>query len=61
MGSVDYTNPRFEEYAPLFFDYTEVRRVLRLIEEEKKPTLQQVHINTKKFICALVQTVQKEA
>ena len=53
MGAVDYTNPKFEEYAPRYFDYTDIRNTMKLIEEEQKPAMQQVHINTKKFILAL--------
>lgn len=53
LGAVDYTNPRFEEYAPFYFDYSEIRNTMRLIENNEKPSLSQVHINTKKFIFAL--------
>ena len=28
MGVVDYTNPKFEEYAPFYFDYAEVCSVI---------------------------------
>ena len=52
-GAVDYTNPKFEEYAPLFFDYTDIRNTMRLIEAEQKPTMSHIHINIKKFITAL--------
>ena len=58
MGALDYTNPRFEAYAPLYFDYAEVRRVMRMLEEEKKPPLSAVHINMKKFVLALFRTTQ---
>lgn len=53
LGAVDYTNPRFEEYAPLYFDYSDIRNTMSLIENNEKPSLSQVHINVKKFIFAL--------
>ena len=53
MGALDYTNPRFEELAPLYFDYNDIRSTMRLLENEEKPAMNQVHINTKKFIHAL--------
>ncbi len=56
MGIVDYTNPKFEEYAPLYFDYDEVRRVMNKLEHNDKPRMSDVHINTKKFIHALYRT-----
>ena len=59
MGAVDYTNPKFEEYAPLYFDYTDIRNTMKLIEDEEKPSMQQVHINTKKFILALFDAARK--
>lgn len=53
MGVLDYTNPKFEDYAPLYFDYNDIRSTMRLLENDEKPTLSQVHINMKKFIHAL--------
>ena len=53
MGVVDYTNPKFEEYAPFYFDYAEVCSVMRTIQQNEKPQISKVHINTKKFIQAL--------
>ena len=32
MGVVDYTNPKFEEYAPFYFDYAEVCSIMRTIQ-----------------------------
>jgi len=60
MGVLDYTNPKFEDYAPLYFDYNDIRNTMRLLEKEEKPTPSQVHINMKKFIYALYDTVKKE-
>ena len=59
MGVLDYTNPKFEDYAPLYFDYNDVRSTMRLLENEEKPTTSQVHINMKKFIHALYDTAQR--
>ncbi|WP_026766663.1 response regulator [Selenomonas ruminantium] len=60
MGVLDYTNPKFEDYAPLYFDYNDIRSTMRLLENEEKPTSSQVHINMKKFIHALYDTAQRE-
>ncbi len=59
LGAVDYTNPRFEEYAPIYFDYSDIRNTMRLIENDEKPSLSQVHINTKKFIFALYDAITR--
>ncbi|SFT90494.1 two-component system, response regulator YcbB [Selenomonas sp. GACV-9] len=59
LGAVDFTNPRFEEYAPVYFDYSDIRTTMRLIEDDEKPSLSQVHINTKKFIYALYDAVTR--
>ena len=60
MGVLDYTNPKFEDYAPLYFDYNDVRSTMRLLENEEKPTTSQVHINMKKFIHAIYDTAHRE-
>lgn len=60
MGVLDYTNPKFEDYAPLYFDYNDIRSTMRLLENEEKPTTSQVHINMKKFIHALYDTAHRE-
>lgn len=60
MGTVDYTNPKFEEYAPLFFDYTDIRNTMTLLENDgQRPPMCKIHINSKKFIYALLSAVQK--
>ena len=59
MGVLDYTNPKFEDYAPLYFDYNDIRNTMRLLENDEKPGMSQVHINMKKFIHALYDTAQK--
>lgn len=52
MGVVDYTNPKFEEYAPFYFDYADVCTLMHVIETHEKPHISHVHINMKKFIQA---------
>lgn len=59
MGVLDYTNPKFEDYAPLYFDYNDIRSTMRILENEQKPSTSQVHINMKKFIHALYDTAQR--
>lgn len=59
LGAVDYTDPRFEQYAPLYFDYTDIRNTMRLIEDDEKPSMSQIHINMKKFIFALHDAVTR--
>lgn len=50
LGLVDYTNSEFEYYAPRYFEFTEIRKLMSQIKnnEERK-----VKINIKKFIQVL--------
>ena len=50
IGIVDYTNPKFEDYAAKFFDFAEVHKIMKLLDNNEKPTISQIHINSKKFI-----------
>lgn len=50
IGVTDYTNPRFEEYAVRFFDFQEVRRIMRELEENDKPSISNTRINLKRFL-----------
>lgn len=50
IGVTDYTNPRFEEYAVKFFDFQEVRRIMRELEENDKPSISNTRINLKRFL-----------
>lgn len=50
LGVVDYANPKFEEYAPKYFDFAEIRKIMRALEEDQRPGMSLVHINSKKFI-----------
>jgi len=52
LGLTDYSNPKFEEYAAEFFDFTEVRK--KMLElKNNTPLNQPIHINVKKFIKVL--------
>lgn len=53
LGLTDYSNPRFENYASNFFDFTEVRKRMLELENEIEPALSNARINTKKFILVL--------
>ncbi len=52
LGAVDYTNPEFEYYAPRYFEFAEIRSLMKTIQENemdsKKPK-----INVKKFLQVL--------
>ena len=36
LGSIDYTNPKFEYYAPRYFEFQEIRRRMKEIEEKQQ-------------------------
>jgi two-component system, response regulator YcbB len=59
LGSIDYTNPEFEYYAPRYFDFQEVRNQMVDIREGKGgPT--KVKVNSKKFLQVLyLETLEK--
>jgi two-component system response regulator YcbB len=59
MGVVDCTNPKFEECAPLYFEYADICSMMRMIDKNQKPQMSQVHINIKKFINALFTAAQE--
>ncbi|MFL0507148.1 response regulator [Ureibacillus sp. 179-F W5.1 NHS] len=50
LGIVDYTNSEFEYYAPRYFDFTEIRSLMRQIEENDQ---RKAKVNIKKFIQVL--------
>ena len=59
LGSIDYTNPEFEYYAPRFFDFQEIRNRMKQIQEADD-TPARVKINSKKFLHMLYrETVDK--
>ncbi|WP_347321186.1 response regulator [Rossellomorea sp. RS05] len=51
IGLTDYTHPTFERYAPLFFDFEDVRRKMRELEEGMEES--QAKVNVKKFFQVL--------
>jgi two-component system, response regulator YcbB len=59
LGTFDYTNPKFEYYAPRYFEFQEIRvRMKELDQECMEPT--KVKINIKKFLQVLfLDTVEK--
>lgn len=59
LGLTDYSNPKFEEYASTFFNFTEIRKKMLEIEENINPSMSHIHINTKKFIKVLYMESKK--
>ncbi|MBB6732405.1 response regulator [Cohnella zeiphila] len=58
IGLTDYSHPKFEYYAPLYFDFRDVRLKMREIEEEMPAGKGKA--NVKKFLQVLyVETVSK--
>ncbi|MCC5464673.1 response regulator [Pelosinus baikalensis] len=53
IGVTDYANPKFEEYAPKFYDFVEVRKMMLNLQNNMKPSISNSHINIKKFIKVL--------
>jgi two-component system response regulator YcbB len=52
LGTLDYTNPNFEYYAPRYFDFQEIRvRMKELNQNSNEAT--KVKINIKKFLQVL--------
>lgn len=59
MGIVDYTNPKFEEFASLYFDYSEIRNLMAILKKGDKAKTSNVRINIKKFLQALYTKINK--
>ena len=53
LGITDYTNPIFEGYAPKFFDFTEIRKLMMNLQNNHKPSISESRINIKKFVKVL--------
>lgn len=53
LGLTDYANPKFENYASKFFDYSQIRMKMLELEGKSSCTAPQSRINIKKFIQAL--------
>lgn len=59
LGTFDYTNPKFEYYAPRYFDFQEIRVRMKEIDSDHHVT-SKVKINIKKFLQVLyLDTVEK--
>ena len=50
LGVVDYTNSEFEYYAPRYFDFKEIRQLMKQIEDHGN---RKAKVNIKKFIQVL--------
>lgn len=48
IGLTDYSNPKFEYYAPLYFDFQDIRMRMKVMDEELQPDKGKVNI--KKFL-----------
>lgn len=59
LGLIDYTNPEFEYYAPRYFEFEEVRRQMKYMEEGSKVPAR-VKINIKKFLQVLYLDVREK-
>ncbi|MBB6671903.1 response regulator [Cohnella nanjingensis] len=58
IGLTDYSHPKFEYYAPLYFDFQDIRLKMREIEEDVSPGKGKV--NVKKFLQVLyMETLNK--
>ncbi len=58
LGSMDYANPKFEYYAPRYFDFQDVRLRMRELEDEEEAT--KAKLNIKKFLQVLyLETLEK--
>ncbi|WP_282942630.1 response regulator [Paenibacillus sp. RC67] len=53
LGLTDYSNPKFENIASKYFDFTEIRKKMRELQNDADPSLTQTKINTKKFVQVL--------
>lgn len=59
LGSIDYTNPEFEYYAPRYFDFQEIRNQMIHIRESSRERIK-VKVNSKKFLQVLyLETIEK--
>lgn len=59
IGLTDYSNHKFEHYAPLYFDFQDVRMKMRAMEEEQASD-NKSKVNIKKFLQVFyMETVEK--
>lgn len=59
LGLADFSNWKFETYAPKFFDFTSVRKKMTELKNGSIPPTSLTRINTKKFIQVLYYEVQR--
>ncbi|RUL48272.1 MULTISPECIES: response regulator [Lysinibacillus] len=57
LGIVDYTNSEFEYYAPRYFDFTDIRSLMRQIEKNEP---RKAKVNIKKFIQVLFSDINSK-
>jgi two-component system, response regulator YcbB len=57
IGLSDYGNPKFEHYAPLYFDFEDVRLKMKEIEQGKETA--KIKVNIKKFLQVLYLELQE--
>jgi two-component system response regulator YcbB len=58
IGLTDYSNPKFEYYAPLYFDFQDIRMRMKVMDEEQHPDKGKVNI--KKFLQVFyMETIEK--
>ena len=50
LGLTDFSNPKFENYASKFFDFTVVRQKMKELQKDSTIVLTPTRVNTKKFI-----------
>ncbi|MGG0187927.1 response regulator [Bacillus rhizoplanae] len=53
LGLTDFSNPKFESYAPKFFDFTIIRKRMTELTKDEPASSGHTRINTKKFIQVL--------
>ncbi|MCM3694703.1 response regulator [Neobacillus niacini] len=59
LGNFDYTNPKFEYYAPRYFDFQEIRVRMKEVDSTNH-SASKVKVNIKKFLQVLyLDTVEK--
>lgn len=51
IGLTDYSNPKFEHYAPLYFDFQDIRLKMQEMDRKLKP--EKGKVNIKKFLQVL--------
>lgn len=61
LGITDYTNPTFEKYAPTFFDFAEIRKIMLNMQNKTGSSSSRPHINIKKFLKVFFLAAKKGA